>query len=671
MMRNRRIILKMANTLILLVLIVSLLPSEKVRAYNDGLKKILILNSYHSSDPWEETIINGIQSELSKEFKNVEYEIEYMGMRKNSYETYFEKIFEFYKVKFSNTKFDLIIACDNDAFNFLNTYHGDLFNETPVAFVGVNGFKEPEIHNRRLFTGVAEEVDIKNTIDIGLKLHKKIESIYVVTDFSSAGESVKEGVQELIPFYSPRISFNFIQSTSLEDIKLKLLLVEDTSIVIAFGVFRDDNGQVLPIKEGMEEICKNTSAPVYSFWDFFLGDGIVGGVITTGERQGNLAGQISQRIMQGESPVSIPVIKEKMNSYYFDYNALKRFNIKMSALPENSIVINKPIFPYSLPKEFLWGMLIILILIFCVGTSVLLINIYWKRISEKALIKKTEHFKKRAEENRMLYTEAIQYDKVKTEFFANISHELRTPLNVLLGTIQLFDMYAKKGDIVYKVIDIDKKVNVMKQNCFRLLRLVNNLIDITKIDSGYFELQLHNKDIISIIEDITLSVADYVENKGLSLIFDTEIEEKVLSCDPDKIERIMLNLLSNAIKFTPEGGCIQVNIYNRKDYIAVCVKDSGIGIPEDKKGMIFERFRQVDKSLSRNREGSGIGLSLTKSLVEMHNGKIYVDSNLGEGSTFTFELPVKLIEDESDDVDKKIEAGHIERVSLEFSDIYS
>ena len=213
----------------------------------------------------------------------------------------------------------------------------------------------------------------------------------------------------------------------------------------------------------------------------------------------------------------------------------------------------------------------------------------------------------------------------------------------------------------------------MKQNCHRLLRLINNLIDITKIDSGYFDIDENNFDIVNIVENITLSVADYIENKGLTLIFDTFVEEKIIACDPEKIERIMLNLLSNAVKFTPVGGEILVAIkeWNR-DNICISVKDTGKGIPKDKLDSIFERFVQVDKSLTRDNEGSGIGLSLVKLLVELHNGTISVQSKEGEGSEFIICLPCKLVDKVNYEVTSCDSRGEniIEKISLEFADIY-
>jgi len=174
------------------------------------------------------------------------------------------------------------------------------------------------------------------------------------------------------------------------------------------------------------------------------------------------------------------------------------------------------------------------------------------------------------------------------------------------------------------------------------------------------------------VEDITLSVAEYIENKGLSLIFDTEIEELVMACDPDKIERIILNLISNAVKFTEPGGTILVNIKQGIKTIIISVNDTGIGISKNKQKIIFQRFVQVDKSLARKHEGSGIGLSLVKSLVKMHKGAITVESESNKGSEFIIELPIYLVDDKKSKGNTKdyILEGNVEKIKIEFSDIY-
>ena len=266
--------------------------------------------------------------------------------------------------------------------------------------------------------------------------------------------------------------------------------------------------------------------------------------------------------------------------------------------------------------------------------------------------------------------QVVKLEIAKNEFFSNISHEFRTPINILLGTTQVLNKNIENNNI--KLENLKKYSNYIRQNAYRLLRLVNNLIDINKMDMGAYNLRCSNQNIVNIIEDITLSVADYTKNNNINLVFDTDKEEIITYCDPDKIERIMLNILSNAIKYTPENGLIHVTINSNPEEITVLIKDSGVGIPSEKLNTVFDRFEQVDVSLNRKCEGSGIGLSIVKNLVHMHGGKIDVNSELGKGSEFIFTIPIKLREEnnkENYDIDRK--SKHVERCNIEFSDIYS
>jgi signal transduction histidine kinase len=243
-------------------------------------------------------------------------------------------------------------------------------------------------------------------------------------------------------------------------------------------------------------------------------------------------------------------------------------------------------------------------------------------------------------------------------------------LNIILGSIQLLELYLKNNKIIDDNDTLYKYNKSIKQNCFRLLRLVNNLIDITKVNAGYMQLNLCECNIVSLIEDIIQSVADYINSKNIEIIFDTEIEEKYIKCDKDKIERIILNLLSNAIKFTPNNGKIIVNIKDLEEYTCISVKDTGIGIPYDKQDIIFERFSQVNKSLSREREGSGLGLNIVKSFIEMHGGEIKLISEEGKGSEFIILLPNNLDKEVNCEIGTISNFNNVERISIEFSDIY-
>ncbi len=266
---------------------------------------------------------------------------------------------------------------------------------------------------------------------------------------------------------------------------------------------------------------------------------------------------------------------------------------------------------------------------------------------------------------------AEEANVLKSQFLATMSHELRTPVNVIFSAIQLFELYLKNSSDVAS-LNCSKHLKAMKQNCHRLLRLINNLIDVTKIGAGFMELHLKNVNVVSIVEDVTLSVDEYARGKDIYVQFDTEIEEKIMALDPDKLERILLNLLSNAIKFTSKNGNIFVNVYNKETSIIISVKDTGIGIPQDKIEQIFERFIQVENTMIRTNEGSGIGLSIVKSFVEMHGGTINVLSQVSVGSEFIIELPVNILSEQCDEnyTILKNNQNYGEVLDIEFSDIY-
>ncbi len=204
-------------------------------------------------------------------------------------------------------------------------------------------------------------------------------------------------------------------------------------------------------------------------------------------------------------------------------------------------------------------------------------------VTSKIQVEKLEQDVKK---NIELLNESREYNKLITEFLSNISHELKTPLNVIFTAVQLLGFYEKDVDYEKQ----DKYLKLIKQNCYRLMKLINNLLDTTKLDSGYLKLNLVNYNIVSLIEEITLSVTSYAESKGINIIFDTDVEEKIIAVDTDKIERIILNLLSNSIKFTNPGGHIFVKIKDCGENVYIHVKDTGVGIPSDKLESIFERF---------------------------------------------------------------------------------
>ncbi len=238
-----------------------------------------------------------------------------------------------------------------------------------------------------------------------------------------------------------------------------------------------------------------------------------------------------------------------------------------------------------------------------------------------------------------LLDEYIKTDKIKTENFTNLSHDLRTPLNVINSTLQVVDLY-KKENIKDQGEKLDNYLDVMKKNVYRLIKLVNNIIDISKLDSGFYKLNCTYGNMVEVVEDTCMLAVDYAKSKEITLQFDTTEEEMYSDFDEDKIERVVLNLLSNALRFTPRGGYIMVNMNMESENIIISIKDSGIGIEKEKIDLIFDKFTQLNKSNLRGTAGSGLGLSIVKSLIELHGGIIEVHSEINKGSNFIIRLPI-------------------------------
>jgi signal transduction histidine kinase len=263
---------------------------------------------------------------------------------------------------------------------------------------------------------------------------------------------------------------------------------------------------------------------------------------------------------------------------------------------------------------------------------------------------------------------SLELEKItnlKDEFFTIISHELRTPLTIIYSSLQLaYDIYGKEIGP-----NIDKTLGRIHQNCSRLLKLINNILDISKAEAGFLTLSTANFDIVQVTEAVVNSVNFYAKSKGIDLIFDTNIEEAEVSMDKDKYEKILLNLLSNAVKFTPEGKQILITLEIDEEHITLSVKDEGVGIPEDKLESIFDRFAQVNSSLSRRAEGTGIGLSLVKRLVELMDGTIAVESEIETGSEFIIKFNNVCLEGIEEENYSMFDANMNDKINIEFSDV--
>ena len=269
---------------------------------------------------------------------------------------------------------------------------------------------------------------------------------------------------------------------------------------------------------------------------------------------------------------------------------------------------------------------------------------------------------------------AVEIESLKSEFFANLSHEFKTPLNIILSTVQLVMNYIEVNNEYPDYNMFNKCLSNIKQNSYRILKIANNLIDMSKIDGNFYSINMGNYNIVEVVENIVQSLAEYMKDNKRNIIFDTMEEEIITACDPDQIERIILNLLSNAMKFTSHGGNIYVDmeVNDRCNKVIIKISNDGEKINFEDRLRIFERFTQSESLLTRRAEGTGIGLTLVKSLVKLHHGEVYVNTEFEEGTQFCIELPIRKIKKfKNNNVREKSIVSKVEKFNIEFSDIYN
>lgn len=275
--------------------------------------------------------------------------------------------------------------------------------------------------------------------------------------------------------------------------------------------------------------------------------------------------------------------------------------------------------------------------------------------------------KQKAEKMKETLAEISDKYRFKAEFLSDLSNDIKKPINTIFETNKILYLNKERYDSQY----INNYTRLVRQNCYRLMRLLNNIQEIGNLENGMYKIDVKKYDIIKLVKDLVEKSKRYTNEKGLEIKFKSNVEKKIFAIDKEKIEKIILNLLSNSIKFTEKGGKITISVTSEDEELRIYVKDTGVGIPEDKIDLIFESFEQVDRTLSRGAEGSGIGLSLVKKLVDAQDARISVKSEVDKGSEFIIILKDNMHQKQlASEVCSGYDFSDNEKIDIEFSDIY-
>ncbi len=349
-------------------------------------KEILLIHSYQRGYKWSDDISKVLESRFENA-QEASLTTVYMDTKKVATSLYFEKLFNLYDEQFKERKFDLIIAADNNALEFVTRYHEHLFKNLPVVFLGINNFHEEMIYKnnmRSFMTGVVEKVDIKKNIDLILKTHPTLEKLVIINDHSITGHAMKSDIFQVLPQYKDKLKFEYIDNMSMKHLKQRVENLPSKTAILWVLLFKDKTGKFFTHKESLKQVREVSKVPIYGLWDFYLGEGIVGGILTSATAQAHLATKMVSKILKGANPRKIPILKKSPNKYMFDYNELKKYNIKIPDDIDIYEEVNRPFSFYTEYKYLVWLTFSIIVSISAILT-LLATNVARRKKSEMAL----------------------------------------------------------------------------------------------------------------------------------------------------------------------------------------------------------------------------------------------------------------------------------------------
>jgi two-component system cell cycle sensor histidine kinase/response regulator CckA len=382
---------KLNKLLAWMALLLFMFCARPVKAQAD-MKHVLVLHSYHKGLGWTDSITKGIEATFRKSKFPIEIFYEFMDTKRIFDETYLDKLADLYQYKYRKRHFDAIISSDDHAFRFLLAHHNTLFPQTPVVFCGVNFFKDEFIAGTDYFTGVVESFSIKGTIEGALAIDPKIRQVYAVVDKTVTGQANRKLLDAVISEYAGRLQFKYITDLDMSQVQEAVSHLPEESVVLLLSYTSDRSGNTFSLEQSAELVCRASNRPVFGFWDFYLNHGIVGGMLTTGIAHGREAANMALRIMAGEKPTHIPVLKKSPNRYIYDYAEMRKFGILPTQLPAGSTVINRPLTFYQQYRMLVWQVIVAfgVLLIFTVTVS---FNLYRRRTAEAMLSKSEDKFR--------------------------------------------------------------------------------------------------------------------------------------------------------------------------------------------------------------------------------------------------------------------------------------
>lgn len=620
---------------------------------------VLFVNSYDLTYPWADSITSGILSTFHNR-ENIQLFVEHLDAKRFG-KTDFTDLYKLYKRKYRHISFDVAIASDNDALDFLFEYGDSLIPDIPIAFCGINNPEDYHFENTR-FYGIKEGVNLDSVIQLIQRIIPDVEKLYFIADSSTTSLVNINNARKLEKKYQNRLQFVYINNIAVDSLMYVAGQFEKGNAIALINYFQDEKGNPVNFNYLVQEIALKTPVPIFLDSEALLGKGILGGIINNGFAHGREVANLAMKFIDNPSYVPASRIAVPTDNYYFDYHLLKKFNIDKSLLPAYSIIINKP--QTVLIRYLRYLVLLLGIVSFSLFTITLLIfNIRRRKKAEntvKQKLREIEHQNVKLENANQLVSKMYdeleeinrnlsktnkelkkakeksdESDRLKSAFLANMSHEIRTPLNAILGFSSILSDPSTTKE------EQEQYIRIISSNGEQLIRIIDDIMDLSKIEAGQLNIINEMFSANEMINDIVNSFRNNNTNDLVRIKISPFAEEYqlMLLSDQFRFKQIMDNLVSNAIKFTNMGEVEIGFTLDNADEVTFYVKDTGIGIEKKYLKNIFDRFWKVEEQGNKLYSGTGLGLAISKKLCEMLGGRIWLKSEPGKGSTFYFTLP--------------------------------
>lgn len=618
------------------------------------VKNVLLINSYQQGHLWTDSLNSGI-NKFIKLYPEINLYIKNLDTKKFE-QSKFEVEKQYILDKYSGISFDGVLVTDNDALDFAFRYKGELFPNAPVVFAGISNPEDYPLENSD-FYGFIETFNAEGMVNLVKSLLPDSRKMLVIVDQTTTGKIFRE---KLVAYQARLNDFTIILPNNIDEDSICLACSQTPGLdaVYYFNINQDKFGNAVNNTHLFERIEKVTQVPILSDEPTFLGKGVVGGLYQSGIKQGSEAVKLLINIINSASRQSFNRISQTEQRYFFDRIELDKFGISTENLPEGSFITNqKEIFSKSNFK-----VLVVSIVGLVIAVVILSVVNRRRRVAQrrsKTHLDKIEAQKSELEEayrklsdalagleeaNRKLNDtnsdllvakkKAEESDQLKSAFLANVSHEIRTPLNSIVGFSLLLADGVEEEEIRKTY------AGLVESNTESLLVLIDEIIDLSKIEAGQLSIRKQEFSVDALLAELTETFVRDGRTRQVELRMKKSPDNIELNAFSDRVRvrQILINLLSNAFKFT-ESGYVEFGYTQWSGGAFVFyVRDTGIGISKEFHTAIFHRFRKLNENSSKIFRGTGLGLAITQKLVELLGGRIWLESELGIGSTFYFTI---------------------------------